>query len=946
MLRKKMAPLDISGDGSIDMEEFNEAVDLWVATRDRASRQSRIILGLVLLMLLLLGANFGLTYGVVHLAKDNEVKGSGVMYVKDSSTVVKTSSADFTISDRGSFRAASGSALSTASQTTTVPLSSRVPQAYLQAMTRIQLPVYSDRARGTQAMLSLSVSGYQRELDGSKLVLFAKSGSVVTVRGETITATTSVNGVLTTLEVVPEELRAASSFRRRRRRRRSLQQEITTEIWNIPLNGSSRLDGGASADTDLAAVAPAAGMEVHCSKSTDVDGNETDNCDACLHPQTRSAATGLCECPPPLLARVYLDEYYTPPLRRVECECPAGTRKRYLPDSEELSCEACPPGMVVSEQDDHECACPDGYRPAARSPADGPGAPACEPHSCADVSADHVSVGGHCVCPAHLEENADPEKLLQYDAARTTGRGWPAGTFSCTECGPNLAMAANGRCACALGPRYITVRPLPPSMAGSAPQPDAVGCRACPEDARASRVTGTYCECDAGLAAAAYEYVGLGSRTATRCAPCPAHAHVGPDTYGQCRCDAGYRAVGAPGEEYEPWYFRCAEQSCDRGMLLSARTGACECPAGQYLDAVTDECSSCAPPFVLEPTEDEGRAVCVCPEGLVRAGVVGGAPGQQTCARCGEGMVVRSHGHQRWCACREGFYEDPEDETVCRRCPDGLELSYDAVTGEPRCRCPASTRRTVVQRPGTFGRALEDYEVRCEPVAPGWSSRPTGSLSPEPLAGMSPAQWRRVFGAAPEGMDEKNEPITPVWVKVLLPRPTASEDLKWYADLGSADEAALRPTVIIGSRRPEEVLSGWIIYAFDQDAYLHACHKFGAAESTSPVPESDLAPGAAARGEYTLNILGLPAAGLIVLFKENAQGAYRCPEGAEGYGRLRLHEMQFFVDLEPETMDLHDKLLYESDEAAVDFYGLSKISEVRVVPPPPACARPPAGGLG
>ena len=70
MLRKKMAPLDISGDGSIDMEEFNEAVDLWVATRDRASRQSRIILGLVLLMLLLLGANFGLTYGVVHLAKD------------------------------------------------------------------------------------------------------------------------------------------------------------------------------------------------------------------------------------------------------------------------------------------------------------------------------------------------------------------------------------------------------------------------------------------------------------------------------------------------------------------------------------------------------------------------------------------------------------------------------------------------------------------------------------------------------------------------------------------------------------------------------------------------------------------------------------------------------------------------------------------------------------
>ena len=364
--------------------------------------------------------------------------------------------------------------------------------------------------------------------------------------------------------------------------------------------------------------------------------------------------------------------------------------------------------------------------------------------------------------------------------------------------------------------------------------------------------------------------------------------------------------------------FECVELKCDRGMLRGP-TGGCECPMGQYLDVISDSCETCSAPFVLKPTEDETRGVCVCPEGFVKAG------GTRTCVRCGEGMLVRSRGHQRWCACREGFYEDPNDETVCRRCPDGMELVFDDTTDEPRCRCPARSRKAVVQKPNTFGRSLDDYDVVCEPVEES-SQNPLNRKAPAaaPFSDMSVSQFRSTFGITPAGMDAKNEPITPLWIKELMPRPAPSPEMQYFMDSDSSP-GSLTPTLTIGSRRPKESLSNWILYAFSHKDYLYACHKFAPGVSTSPVPDSDLRQ-AAARGEYTLGVSGLPEAGLIVLFKD-ARNDYSCP-GTGAYGVLRLHEMPFFNDLEPETLDLHDKLLYESDALGVDFNGLGKIAEV------------------
>ena len=992
-LQAKVRPLDISGDGAIDMNEFNEAVDLWVAASNRAAKQAKIIAGLVIFVILLLGANCGLTYGILELAKDNEVRSNGLMTLKDSNTIVRTASADFRVVG-GSLTSNAGVALATGAETSTIHLSSHISDAHLNSITRVQLPVYSDKATGKAAMISLSISGYQKELDGSKLVLFAKSGARITIVGETISATMNTNGVETTLHVVPEQLRSSLTSARRRRasqRRRSLLLTDSSPYGafgpiipplNLPVGQSEQSIQSNQfndskvfvADTkDYNAAAPAAGCEIACSKSKDMNGKVGNNCDSCPYPLS-PGISGTCECPPGFVKEEIVDDsgFYNPPLVYYECKCPnANEFKGFNHATMQEQCMSCPPGQVANPEDPYACVCPDGtfFNVTSTIGADADGTVndfmdsyndnivaqvldegtrkvvgSCSPLSCGHLSPDHVSVGGECICPIYTVQVENRTLMdsywASYDAMRDSGfdgepPAIPTGGVSCQRCGEHLQWVddkfARGRgvCECALGPTYITVHGQLPPIDGI-DQWDAPKCKKCPSGSIANR-WGTRCECEAPYAASAID---IETSEVLGCAPCPAHAFLAKDG-AYCVCSPGYLPVyptNANGtiawDNGNLLNFTCVDARCSSKGMVQGVDGACECRAGEYLDAHSGKCQTCLPPFVLQATDDPKSSVCVCPDGFVKTGPLGA----QTCSTCGANMSIVKHGSRSWCSCKDGYFRDPQDESVCKSCPRGLDLVMEAGS-DPKCMCPKDTKKTLVVREGTFGRNVEDYDVQCESiVAPKLSpitTAPGGSQSTSVLNCVSGdttsclAQFKATYGVAPN-LEASSLPTAPVWIKNLLPRPTPSTDLGFYQTDSSG---SLSPVVTIGSVRARESLSNWMLYAFDTKDYLQSCYKFPAGVSTSPISQADLSEASVAKGEYTLAMPLLPEAGLIVLFKDT-QNAYTCPGQFDSYEGITLGDMQFWIDLEPESTQMHDKLLYNSDTRSVDYNGLSLLSEI------------------
>jgi hypothetical protein len=83
--------LDVNGDGELDSEEIVLAVDkLASKSRDNGGLK-KIIYGLCIFAVLLVGCIFGATIAAARLAKDTEVdSASGIMYAKGSHETMKT----------------------------------------------------------------------------------------------------------------------------------------------------------------------------------------------------------------------------------------------------------------------------------------------------------------------------------------------------------------------------------------------------------------------------------------------------------------------------------------------------------------------------------------------------------------------------------------------------------------------------------------------------------------------------------------------------------------------------------------------------------------------------------------------------------------------------------------------------------------------------------------
>uniref|UniRef100_A0A7S4QVI0 EF-hand domain-containing protein n=1 Tax=Ditylum brightwellii TaxID=49249 RepID=A0A7S4QVI0_9STRA len=85
--------IDSNGDGAISVQEFAAAIELW--KKDKASNRilTRTILVLGLVLLLLVGAIFGVSIAAAQLAKDTETSSTGVLQDKRTKSVVQTTGA-------------------------------------------------------------------------------------------------------------------------------------------------------------------------------------------------------------------------------------------------------------------------------------------------------------------------------------------------------------------------------------------------------------------------------------------------------------------------------------------------------------------------------------------------------------------------------------------------------------------------------------------------------------------------------------------------------------------------------------------------------------------------------------------------------------------------------------------------------------------------------------
>ncbi|KXZ45113.1 hypothetical protein GPECTOR_58g562 [Gonium pectorale] len=93
-----LAEMDSDQSGTIDVEELLNLVEGLAKTRREKKWMAFIIVALFIFALATIGTIVGLTYAVMSALKDTEVEGN-TMYVKGTTDVVRTGSAEFTVVD-------------------------------------------------------------------------------------------------------------------------------------------------------------------------------------------------------------------------------------------------------------------------------------------------------------------------------------------------------------------------------------------------------------------------------------------------------------------------------------------------------------------------------------------------------------------------------------------------------------------------------------------------------------------------------------------------------------------------------------------------------------------------------------------------------------------------------------------------------------------------------
>lgn len=100
MMRKQMSKYDVDGSGTLDEEETARALEDLVAKEVKARHQRWVMIVAVVVSLVVILANLGLSFAVVTLTKDSAVK-DDVLMSKATGDVVQTASADMEVAQDG-----------------------------------------------------------------------------------------------------------------------------------------------------------------------------------------------------------------------------------------------------------------------------------------------------------------------------------------------------------------------------------------------------------------------------------------------------------------------------------------------------------------------------------------------------------------------------------------------------------------------------------------------------------------------------------------------------------------------------------------------------------------------------------------------------------------------------------------------------------------------------
>ena len=92
-MQELVKEFDADGDGRIDIKEFVEAIKSLRNSRKKNKNYVRIILGLSVAAVMLIGSIFGLSFVAANLSKDTSINGNGMLVDKHTGSGIATSEA-------------------------------------------------------------------------------------------------------------------------------------------------------------------------------------------------------------------------------------------------------------------------------------------------------------------------------------------------------------------------------------------------------------------------------------------------------------------------------------------------------------------------------------------------------------------------------------------------------------------------------------------------------------------------------------------------------------------------------------------------------------------------------------------------------------------------------------------------------------------------------------
>jgi Ca2+-binding EF-hand superfamily protein len=97
-IKQALKDFDLDGSGSISAQELATGARLYKESQQQVQRLTKIFVAVIFMMLLLLAAIGGLTYGMIEATKDQETAASGLTFVKGTTTPIASASASKTSS--------------------------------------------------------------------------------------------------------------------------------------------------------------------------------------------------------------------------------------------------------------------------------------------------------------------------------------------------------------------------------------------------------------------------------------------------------------------------------------------------------------------------------------------------------------------------------------------------------------------------------------------------------------------------------------------------------------------------------------------------------------------------------------------------------------------------------------------------------------------------------